>query len=295
MQINLNGLINRLPPFPKFNRGLKRLALLSLSILAFTWLGFTIFSNYVFIKRIIAEQVCPLTPDFDGKIHGTQYLTATQTTNVFDCSTLDITVASDGEIVFQSYKNNDNSISGDFAGQLLVKNLTIEAGGKVNANGQGYINSDNDNPNGNAQPALGMSAGSGGGNGGAGGEGLAASPNPAATPGSAYGSSENPVNLAGAGSNSGTGGAGGAGGGAIKIIATETITLNGSITANGIDGITDNNSSGGGGAGGSIWIEGKIFAGNGNVEANGGISEVAQYRGGGGGGGRILMFPCTLR
>jgi hypothetical protein len=290
MQIKFDGLSNRLTQWTKVNRRIERAMVFALGVIALSWLGFTIFSNYVFVQRIIAEQVCPLNPDIDGKIHGTQYLTANSTTSVFDCSTLDVTVASDGEVVFQSYKNGDGTLSGDYAGELLVKNLTIEAGGRINANGQGYINIDNDNINGNAQPALGSSAGSGGANGGAGGEGVAASPDPASTPGIVYGSSEDPRLLGGAGSNSGSGGLGGAGGGAIKIIASQTLTNEGLISANGEDGKTDNTGSGGGGAGGSIWIEADSFAGSGMVEANGGVAEVAQYQGGGGGGGRIIMF-----
>lgn len=277
----------------KFNSTITKFLIFLLGVIALLWLGFTAYSNYFFVQTIIANHACPLSIDTDGKIHGRQYLTANSTTSVFDCSTLDITIANDGEVVFQSYKNNDGALTGDYAGMLTVKNLTIEIGGKINANGQGYLNVDNDNINGNAQPALGKSAGSGGANGGAGGEGTAASPDPASTPGTVYGNSEDPRLLGGAGSDSGNGGLGGAGGGAIKIIAYQTLTNNGLITANGEDGKTDNTGSGGGGAGGSIWLEADIFAGDGMVEANGGKAEIAQFQGGGGGGGRIMMFCNT--
>jgi hypothetical protein len=85
---------------------------------------------------------------------------------------------------------------------------------------------------------------------------------------------------------------GGNGGGAVKILASGTLTLNGTISANGDDGAGDGTTGGGGGAGGSVWIEATSFAGSGSVTATGGNSPAVAFQGGGGGGGRVLMF-CT--
>jgi hypothetical protein len=266
-----------------------------LQIMAWLILGFAVFFgfNYFYLlPRSNASQLCPLTVSEDGKVHGQQVLTPLAGDDVYDCSTQDIVIASDGEVVFSSYIDNDGTLAGDLGGYLEVKSLTVESGGKITADGQGYKTTDNDNITGSGGTGTGLTAGSGGGNGGAGGEGVAADPNPAAPGGQVYGNSENPVLLGSAGGNSGTGGLGGTGGGAIKITATGTVTINGIVTANGADGATDNTSSGGGGAGGSIWIESNILAGNGTVYAKGGISGTATYKGGGGGGGRIIMF-CT--
>jgi hypothetical protein len=297
--------MSKLPSRSKFNKLYKsinfkkmspkgRFLLITIGIICLFSVVLWGLSNSAFIKRIIAEQSCPLVISQDGKVHGVQSINPNSSDSVFDCSTLDIIVASDGEVTVNSYKNADSSTSGDYGATLLVKNLTIEAGGKVTANGTGYTITDTDNPTGNGGTGTGESAGSGGANGGFGGEGVAADPNPAAPGGIAYGNAESPDMLGGSGGNGGTGGLGGAGGGAIKIIATENVEIYGSLTANGLDGVTDNTSSGGGGAGGSIWIESNVLAGNGLVQAIGGVSEFATYGGGGGGGGRIIMFCNAL-
>jgi hypothetical protein len=64
--------------------------------------------------------------------------------------------------------------------------------------------------------------------------------------------------------------------------------VDGSVTANGADGVHERS---GGGSGGSIWLSARTFTGNGVISANGGAGEPAQ--GGGGGGGRISLWYNT--
>lgn len=80
-----------------------------------------------------------------------------------------------------------------------------------------------------------------------------------------------------------------AGGGAIQLIASGTLTVNGTITMKG--GSTSSCSGQSAGAGGSVYLTAGTFAGSGSINANGG-----DYGGGcgnsaaGGGGGRIAIY-----
>ena len=79
------------------------------------------------------------------------------------------------------------------------------------------------------------------------------------------------------------------GGGAVKLqVPSGTITINGTLSANGGDGNPQNQC--GGGSGGSVWIDCQILAGTGLISANGGNGGSWANNwanGGGGGGGRI--------
>jgi hypothetical protein len=96
-----------------------------------------------------------------------------------------------------------------------------------------------------------------------------------------YGHPSNPVYL-GSGGSIGCNGnyRGGRGGGFIHIAASESVTVDGSILANGEGGY---GCEAGSGSGGSIKIETSVLNGAGSIAANGGVSEV------GGGGGRIAI------
>lgn len=63
------------------------------------------------------------------------------------------------------------------------------------------------------------------------------------------------------------------------------LTVNGSITANGMNGLAHNYGASGGGAGGSIWIDVGTIAGSGPITANGGQGVVVSEEDSGGGGG----------
>jgi len=152
----------------------------------------------------------------------------------------------------------------------------VEKGGTISADGMGYGSG--------AGPGAGQSdwnAGSGGGYGGAGG----ASYNRAG--GGSYGSTTEPVDL-----GSGGGGAigqGGAGGGAMRLTVGGTLSLEGSITANGLPGgVGWSNYGGGGGSGGSIYLTAGTLTGGGAIMANGGAGYDASS--GGGGGGRVAVY-----
>ncbi|MFA5401809.1 MAG: DUF2341 domain-containing protein, partial [Dehalococcoidia bacterium] len=168
---------------------------------------------------------------------------------------------------------------------IQAASITIDSGSAITASGQGYA--------GGAAGANGVGDGAGlgsatGGGGGAsyGGAGAAGVDGGAA--GATYGSFTEPVSL-GSGGGGGAAGAGGAGGGAIKLVATGTVTVNGSITANGVDG-TSAAGSGGAGSGGSILITCADFAGTGSITANGGNGGSTASAGGGAGGGRIKIY-----
>ena len=92
------------------------------------------------------------------------------------------------------------------------------------------------------------------------------------------------------GSGGGTGFSGalaGAGGGSLHLKVKGTLTVDGTISADGVMGGTN----AGGGSGGSIWIDAGSLEGAGIVSANGGS---AQPDGGGGGGGRIAIYSSTI-
>lgn len=126
--------------------------------------------------------------------------------------------------------------------------------------------------------------GAGGGYGGAGGDSLSG-----ARGGASYGAAFQPVDFGsggGAGANTFAGGS--QGGGALRVSAGGTLTVNGNLSANGNDGWQDDS---GGGAGGSIWITASALVGDGNISATGGNGDL--FGGGGGGGGRIAIYALT--
>ena len=174
-----------------------------------------------------------------------------------------------------SYTNNNG------AGVMFrVGSLTVDSNSGINADGKGYA----------GNPGLnGVGTGPGRGNGGASYGGWGGG-NSVCGP---YGSSNAPVDL-GSGGAGGNGPIGGTGGGVIRVEALHAITLDGTLTANGLNGDGWNNSAGSGGSGGSIFLDclrlggslsGVICANGGN----GGITNGVSNGGFGGGGGRIAI------
>ncbi|MFH1046421.1 MAG: LamG-like jellyroll fold domain-containing protein, partial [Candidatus Omnitrophota bacterium] len=178
----------------------------------------------------------------------------------------DITVNS-GNLAFAGDTATDSIPGGvnDGTGYTVnAANITIASGGSINENYQGFA--------GAAGPGSGGSS-MGGTYGGIGGE----------NNDSTYGSVTSPTSL-------GSGGAGGyTGGGAITLNTTNTLTVNGTITANGQGNTGSNNN--GGGSGGSINITCTTLAGNGTICADAGSA--GSVGGGGGGGGRISLVNVT--
>lgn len=95
------------------------------------------------------------------------------------------------------------------------------------------------------------------------------------------------------GSGGGDGGnaAGGNGGGRISIVVSDAV-VNGSILANGGDGVIFGAVTTGGGSGGSIRIEATDLMGSGILQARGG--NVPTAGAGAGGGGRVAVYTCEF-
>ena len=165
---------------------------------------------------------------------------------------------------------------------IACVDLTVERGGKIDANRLGYRSgpANRDNTTG-LGPGKGAPNGGGGGHGGRGGRGYSYWNILSPTYGLVCDSCEEPVQP---GSSGGSGDGGdNPGGGAIRIAATGDVRVRGSVTADGKVG--DNYQ--GGGAGGSVYITCRTFDGDGLVTANGGFVNVSGR--GAGGGGRISI------
>lgn len=171
---------------------------------------------------------------------------------------------------------------------ISSSDFQINSGGSVNVDTKGFPS--------NTGPGKGyLSTGGsdygfsgGGGYGGIGGD--SAWGNYGTVPGlggTTYGSDISPNDLGSGGGVGRFGYAGGAGGGAVKIVASGNLIINGTISAKGGNGA--NGGWAGGGSGGSIWASAGTLIGSGTLEAKGG----AGGSGGGGGGGRAAVYYTT--
>ena len=177
-----------------------------------------------------------------------------------------------------------DGVTTDYGVTLQANTLTVDAGGLIESDGQGYAIA--------AGPGAGVDGdkASGAGHGGVGGDSSSG-----VLGGNAYGSLYEPITLGSGGGNSSnywSRGGGGSGGGAIKIEAENEIILNGIISSNGFDGVEGSYGyDSGGGSGGSIWVITDTFSGSGEIQANGGT---AGSEGGGGAGGRVAIYTENL-
>jgi hypothetical protein len=171
------------------------------------------------------------------------------------------------------------------ANPLTPLNLTVLGNALVSPGAAITVDGTGDNagafPGGGAVDFFGD--GSGAGYGGAGGASLFGAPG-----GASYGSSNQPTSFGSPGGASPMLAGFSEGGGVIRLNVSGSLTVGGSISANGDDGFIDGS---GGGSGGSIWITAESFSGFGAVTANGGVGESSE--GGGGGGGRIAIYANT--
>ena len=163
-----------------------------------------------------------------------------------------------------------------------VAELRVASGGGFDADAKGW--SGGEKGQGGHGPGASSGAGSydngaGAGYGGAGGSSWTRSG------GAAYGSSNAPAQAGSGGDGSSGEERGGYGGGAVRIAAGGTVTLDGTLTARGENGAQWHS---GGGSGGGIWVTCRRFTGSGAMEANGG--DRGYSRGGEGGGGRIAVW-----
>ncbi|MEO6728802.1 MAG: LamG-like jellyroll fold domain-containing protein [Candidatus Dojkabacteria bacterium] len=166
----------------------------------------------------------------------------------------EINVGFKGVVNLKSYDNGDSDWTNDYGVNLIADNLTIDLGGRVSADIQGYAVN------------RGPGTGNGAGYGGYGGYGSAP-----------YGSVYVPALL-------GSGGTSQSGGGAIKLTISGLISLNGTISSDGGNGIGCHN---GGSSGGSVWIDTQNINGTGTITSNGGSGVCA---GAGASGGRIAIY-----
>lgn len=198
-----------------------------------------------------------------------------------------LTVASNAWIYPVSHATNGGSVF------FSVVDMNLAAGGGINAIGLGQACKANWSPAGGYGSGSGYqwisgSTAIGGGHGGTGGNAQTILGQPY---GQVYGASNLPPFYCGSG-----GGAnqfantyrGGSGGGLVWINAQETVTLNGTFTANGGNCMAQS----GAGSGGGIYLTCFTLAGTGTMQANGGSAESATGSGTGG-GGRIAVFRMT--
>ena len=153
--------------------------------------------------------------------------------------------------------------------KVLAGNVTIGTGSGFDSDGLGYHNIAGTTYG----PGRGTTSWGGAGYGGA-GSGLTGA-------GGTYGTSNAPVQCGSAGGGSATHGLGD-GGGLIWLSVLDRLTLDGTLTASGLNG----GQYGGGGSGGGIYVHAKRFGGSGVLWADGGNAGT-DNRPGGGGGGRI--------
>jgi hypothetical protein len=176
---------------------------------------------------------------------------------------------------------------------FTTTNLTIDDGGKLVADNLGYNSSHGFSGNGLhglINPGAGFSSqygGSGAGHGGRGGRGKLT--NGAEITGAPYDDLYEPDLFGSAGGRRDNTQRGGNGAGVIWMNVTNTINIDGIVTANGEAGPSDGS---GGGSGGSIWVHCKRVLGYGRISANGGDGYMKDgYRpAGGGAGGRIAIY-----
>ena len=170
------------------------------------------------------------------------------------------------------------------AGGLECSSATIQTGGGIIADFAGYPAAEGSGAGQSYDESSPPYACSGAGHGG---NGANTSGN-FALGGNAY---DNPTSPSQPGSGGGTYSpysVGGAGGGALRIIVTGLLQVDGAISANGGNG---SGSGGGGGSGGSIWLTAGTLSGTGSITANGGAG--AGSIGGGGGGGRLAIYSTA--
>ena len=193
-----------------------------------------------------------------------------------DLSGRDLVLPDTCQIYPASHTTNGGSIL------FRVKNLTVGAAAQINATGLGFAGGTSNHPSGygtGGGGALNLRGG-GGGYGGRGGNSGSGS-----LGGTTYGSSNAPVDPgSGGGYDSNGKTAGLAGGGLVRIEASGTLALFGTIVANGIDG-----SDPGSGSGGGVYLTCAkwLSSSNATIGARGGIT--SNY-GGSGGGGRVAIW-----
>ena len=181
----------------------------------------------------------------------------------------------------------------DYGGTVLVKDglviyaqdVKVEKSGEIRGDGSGYGSS--------SGPGAGFY---GGGGTGAGHGGRGGGSNSYTQGGAVYGQQCLPTDVGSGGGNCNHGYAGGSGGGAIQLISSRLLVMEGQMH---VHGLPYRVAGGGGGSGGSLWMDGLFVEGWGLLFADGGAATSHSYSiryqtyhhyGGGGAGGRLRTF-----
>jgi len=276
-----------------FEKFIQSYLLVFLTVVSISGLGYMLFKE---VQYIIASAECPevlqTTINVPVELDADNYVAD----NIINCSVVDIHIGSTGTLRILPHIADNSSHTDDFGLVIQAKSFTIDGGGILDLEGQGYDAGQQVAHTGSGKSSKtegtclgGTCGGSGGGHGGAGGRGDPDLEEQSGAAGQSYGNEQSPITLGSGGGESATAAVGGKGGGALKLEVTNAFTLNGILKANGTNGNIAGNSGAGGGAGGSIWIEAGSFAGSGNSEAKGGNGGDTVKHGGGGGGGRVIM------
>ena len=176
---------------------------------------------------------------------------------------------------------------------IEATNVTVGSSASINANQSGYLGGWY---NGSSDNSSGLGFGPGAGNGPHGGAGYGGRGNPEdGGHGKPYGDffqANDPGS--GGGVHTGNSGSGGDGGGAIRIEATGTVLIDGTLTANGGNNgtgsmATTTGGRGAGGSGGGIFVQAGTLAGSGMISADGGNGTYTTSGRGGAGGGRVAV------
>jgi hypothetical protein len=167
--------------------------------------------------------------------------------------------------------------------QALTLNLssaTIQQGGSIIAIGTNYQGTGigHSYPNAPNYPCSGAGHGGFGGN----------STQNLASGGIAYDSQSQPILPGSVGGGTQQPSIGGFGGGAVHLVVSGFLQIDGLLSANGQNG---SGSGGGGGSGGSIWVSTGTLSGAGSITANGGNG--VDSIGGGGAGGCIALYSTV--
>ncbi len=209
---------------------------------------------------------------------------------ITDVSSIDLTVQNDGAVVpppsgLRNVLVASNGIIFPTNQNLTITgNLTVQAGGAIRADGWGFRGSQGPGAGGSGNSDA-LTSGGGGGFGGNGGAGTGG-----ARGGLAYYPTPQSQSQAGSGGGPSLA-AGGWGGGVINLYMpnlSQTLVLDGTVSA---DGNPGGSANAGGGSGGSITLTLGNFSGSGLLSADGGAGNGAG--GGGGGGGRIVVIVRT--
>ena len=198
---------------------------------------------------------------------GTIYFSSVATPNFTVFSNQTIVVGNDTENVFGNLIVYGTLIPGGTAAGLgtgaviRAANITVATGGAISADGWGF------GPGWGPAPSSSGTYGTNGAcHGGTGSYAL----------GAPYGSATQPTSLGSGGTDCG-------GGGAMKLVVTGTLTVNGTVSANGQSRLYATSAPQG--AGGSVWIDCGTLVGNGSIRADA-LASTSYY---GSGGGRIAI------